>query len=80
MSRARPARINADDIHNRVHALNKSVQRQLKDANRRYMELYEWHERDKEQWTQQMQSVKQRMMIMYNYFEQIRSGGSLSST
>ena len=39
---------NSEDIHDRLHALNESVQRQLKEADRRYMELYERHERDKE--------------------------------
>ena len=48
------ARIDAKDIHNQVHALNESVQRQLEEANRRYMELYEHPERDEEQWTQQI--------------------------
>ena len=41
-------------IHDRVHALNESAQKQLEEADKRYMKLYEWHERDMEQWTQQI--------------------------
>ena len=78
LSRAGTVGIDIKDIGDRVHALNESVQRQLEEADRRYMELYEHHERDKEQWTQQMQSIEQRITILYNYFEHIRSGGSSS--
>ena len=49
MSGVRLTGIDAEDTRNQVHALNESVQRQLEEANRRYMELYERHERDKEQ-------------------------------
>ena len=51
VSGAGPAGTDMEFIHDQVHALNKSVQRQLEEANRRYMELYERHERDKQQWT-----------------------------
>ena len=69
VSRVEPAGTNVENIHDRVHALNESVQRQLEEADRRYMELYELHEKDKEQWIQQMQSMEQRIMTMYSYFE-----------
>ena len=74
MSRARLARTNTEDIRNQVHALTELVQRQFEEADRRYMELNERHKRDKEQWTQQIQSMEQRMMTMCSYFEQMRSG------
>ena len=45
----RPARTNTEEICDRVHALNESMQMQLKEADRRYMELCECHERHKEQ-------------------------------
>ena len=48
---AGPAGTDAEDIRDHVHALDELVQRQLKEADMRYMELYERHERDKEQWT-----------------------------
>ena len=35
------AEIDANDIHDQVHALNESVQRQLEEPDRRYMELYQ---------------------------------------
>ena len=47
MFRAGPAGIDPESIRDQVHALNESVQRQLEEANRRYMELYEFHKRDK---------------------------------
>ena len=50
ISGARPVGTDVEDIHDRVHALNESMQKQLEEVDRRYMELYEWHERDKEQW------------------------------
>ena len=56
MSGVGPARTSAKDIRDRVYALNESVQRQLEEADMTYMELYERHKRDKEQWMQQMQS------------------------
>ena len=34
-----------ESIHDQVHAMNESVQRQLEEADRRYMELCEHHER-----------------------------------
>ena len=37
----------AKDIRGQVYALNESVQRQLEEADRRYMELYECHKKDK---------------------------------
>ena len=52
VSRAGPAGTNVEDIHDRVHALNESVQSQLEEANRRYMDLQEQHKKDKEQWMQ----------------------------
>ena len=42
------AGLDVKDIRDRVYALNEFMQRQLEEANRRYMELYEWHENDKE--------------------------------
>ena len=50
MSRARLAGTNAEDICDQVHALSKSAQRQFKEADRKYMELYYHRGRDKEQW------------------------------
>ena len=37
-----------EDIHNQVHAMNESVHKQLKKADRRYMELHKRHEKEKE--------------------------------
>ena len=54
----RLARTDPKSIRNQVHALNESVQRQLEEADWRYMELYECHERDKQQWLQQIQSME----------------------
>ena len=48
MFKARVAGIDAEDIRDQVHTLNELVQRQLKEADKRYMELYERHEKDKE--------------------------------
>ena len=48
MSGVRPDGTDVEDIRDRVHALNESMQKQLEKANRRYMELYERHEKDKE--------------------------------
>ena len=47
---AGPTETDAEGIRDQVYALNESVQRQLEEANMRYMELYKQHERDKEQW------------------------------
>ena len=44
------------------------------------MELQERHEKEKEEWREQMQTMEQRVMIMYDYFEQIRSCGSSFNT
>ena len=60
-----PAGIDADDIHYQAHVLNKSVQRQLEEADRKYIELYWRHEKDK---GQQMQSTEQRMTTIDSYF------------
>ena len=79
MSRAGPTRTNVEDIHDQVYALNESMQRQLEEANMRYMELYQRHKKDKEQWMQQIQSMEQRMTTMYSYFEQMWNGNSFSS-
>ena len=49
-----PTKTDVEDICDQVHALNESVQRQFKEVNKRYMDLYQRHERDKEQQTQQM--------------------------
>ena len=59
---------NVEVIHGRVYALNESVQRQLEEADKWYMELQEWHEREKEHLNQQLQSMEQRMTTMYTYF------------
>ena len=48
LSRAGPTGTDVEDIRDWVHALNESVQRKLEKANRRYIELQEWHEKDKE--------------------------------
>ena len=77
ISGARPVEIDMKDIRDQVYILNESVQRQLEEADRRYMELYERHKRDKEQW---MQSIKQRMLTMYSYFEHMRNSGSTPGT
>ena len=58
ISEAGPVRSDPKAIHDQVHALNESVQRQLEEANRRYMELYQCHERDTQQWRQQLQSME----------------------
>ena len=36
-----PIGTDAKDIHDQVHTLNKLVHKQLEEANKRYMELYE---------------------------------------
>ena len=54
ISGARPVGTDVVDIRDQVYALNESVQKQLKEADRRYMELHERHEKEKEQWTQHM--------------------------
>ena len=54
MSRVGPNSTDVEDIRDRVHALNESVQRQLEEADKRYIELQEWHKKEKEQWTQQL--------------------------
>ena len=77
--KARFVRINAENIRGQVHALNESVQRQLEEANKRYMELYVCYKRDKEQQTQQIQFIEYRMTTMHNYFKQMQSGDSSSS-
>ena len=74
---AGPVGTDVEDIRDQVHALNELVQKQHEEANRRYIELYERHEKEKEQWTQHKHSMEQRMMTIYNYFEQMRSGGLL---
>ena len=43
VSRAGPVGTDPEFIRDQVHALNELVQRQLKEADRRYMELYECH-------------------------------------
>ena len=47
MSRARPVGTDVEDIHDRVYALNESVQKQLEEVDKRYMELHEWDEKKK---------------------------------
>ena len=47
VSRVGPAGTDPESIHNQVHALNESVQRQLEEADRRYIELCKRDERDK---------------------------------
>ena len=51
MSRVGLTGTDADDIRDWVYALNKLVQRQLEEVDRRYMELYQRHKKEKEQWT-----------------------------
>ena len=46
VSGAGPAGIDPKAICDQIHALNELVQRQLKEVDRRYMELYQRHERD----------------------------------
>ena len=75
MSGGGPASADVEDIHDLVHALNESVQRQLEEVERRYMELKEQHPKEKEQWNQLLQSMEQRRTMMYSYFEQIWSDG-----
>ena len=50
VSEAGLASVDMEEIHDWVHALNESVQRQLEEADRSYMELQEQHAREKEQW------------------------------
>ena len=64
-----PARTNMEDLCDRVNALNESVQKQLEEAYRRYMELHERHEKENEEWRQQIQSMKQKVITMYSNFE-----------
>ena len=45
-------RTHPESFRDQVHALNESVQRQLEEADKRCIELYECHERDKQQWSQ----------------------------
>ena len=40
--------MDVEDIYDQVHTLNELVQTQLEEANRRYLELEERHEREKE--------------------------------
>ena len=49
---------NLESIHNQVHALNEFVQKLLEEADKRYMELYQCHERDTQQWRQQLQTME----------------------
>ena len=77
---AGPTGTNVEDIHDRVHALNELVQKQLEEANMSYMELHKRHEKENKQWMQHMQSMEQKIMTIYNYFEQMWSGRLSSST
>ena len=52
MSGAGSASTDVGDICDRVLALNESVQRQLEEVNKRYIELQERHKKEKEKWTQ----------------------------
>ena len=36
----------SESIHDQIHALNELVQTQLEEADKRYMELCQHHERD----------------------------------
>ena len=54
VSRVGPVGTDLKPIRDHVHALNESAQRQLDEADRKYIELYECHKRDKQQWTQQI--------------------------
>ena len=47
VSGTRFAGTDVEEIHDRVHALNESVQRQLKEPDRSYIE--QRHEKEKEQ-------------------------------
>ena len=51
MPGAGPAGTDPESIRDQVHALNESVQRQLEEADRRYMELY-CATREMQQWRQ----------------------------
>ena len=70
---AGPAGTDSESIRDRIHALNESIKKQLEEADWRYMELYKCHERDKQQWSQQIQSMEQRMTTLYSFYEQMRS-------
>ena len=50
VSGARPAGTDPEFICDQVHVLNESVQRQFEETDRRYMELYQRHERDMQNW------------------------------
>ena len=54
MSGVGPISMDVEDIRDLVHILNQSMQRQVKEADQRYMELQEWHEKAKEQLNQQL--------------------------
>ena len=58
MSGAGPASTDVEDIRDQVYALNESVQRQLEEADRRYMKLQEQHKKEKKQWSQRLQSLE----------------------
>ena len=56
--RAGPACIDVDGIHDQVHVLDESVQKQLKKADQSYIELQEGHKKEKEQWNQLLESME----------------------
>ena len=58
VSRVGPTEIDVENIWDLVHTLKKSVQRQLEEANSRYMDLNKRHEKEKKEWRQQMQSME----------------------
>ena len=51
MSGAGSANTNVENICDQVHALNKSLQKQFEETDKRYMELQEQQEKEKEQWS-----------------------------
>ena len=58
VSGAKLAGTDPKSILDQVHALNELVQRQFEEVDQRYIELYEHHERDKQQWSHQIQSME----------------------
>ena len=51
MSGAGSVNTNVENICDQVHALNESLQKQLEEINKKYIELQEQQEKEKEQWS-----------------------------
>ena len=58
MSGAGPAGTDPESIRGQVHTLNESVYRQFEKVDKRYMQLCELQERDKQQWIDTVHGVE----------------------